>query len=349
MTFMTQPISAEEILKTGLLNQWYLVCRSEDVGPKPLGLTRLGRKLALWRDPQGAVHAVDDVCPHRRAPLSLGRVVAEGLACNYHGVVVDGTGTVVAVPPVHDCALVGKAMITGYPAREAAGAIWLYFADGLGGEVPELDLPEQLTSAEWSGFIYAAEWNCNYQLPLDNRLDPMHAIYLHAESFTLAYGVTRSVIELHETPTGFYIERDNQKGVNIDRTEVVHKPGNNYWVFTSIPYPKAAGGNFFTIISHLTPIDAQRTYLWVMRYQKSSGWRRNLWRFLYKNRLDQRHADVIEQDRVMIEGIAASDGAAQETMIQCDAGVARIRRTLAQEAARQAQAINRRHAPSAAQ
>jgi phenylpropionate dioxygenase-like ring-hydroxylating dioxygenase large terminal subunit len=337
----TLPITAEQILNTGVLNQWYLVCRSSDIADRPVPLTRLNRKIVVWRDAEGAVHAVDDVCPHRRAPLSQGRIVPQGLACNYHGVVVNGSGTVVAVPPVHECPLVGRTMITGYPARDVAGAIWLYFSDGLDDVVPELDLPEQLTSDEWSGFIYAEEWKCNYQLPLDNRLDPMHAIYLHAESFTLGFGVTQSVIKLHETEHGFYIERDNQRGVNIDRTEVIHKEGNNYWVFTSIPYPKSVGGNFFTILSHSTPIDENRTYVWFMRYQKSEGWRRNLWRFLYKNRLEQRHLDVVEQDRTMIEGISR-DSRYSETMIQCDVGVARIRRVLTQKAKEQAARINAR-------
>jgi phenylpropionate dioxygenase-like ring-hydroxylating dioxygenase large terminal subunit len=342
-------ITAADILRTGVLNQWYLVCRSADVGGgKPVSLMRLGRRLALWRDAAGAVHAVEDFCPHRGAPLSRGHVVAEGLACGYHGLAVDGTGTVTAVPPVENCPLVGRRMIAGYPVREAVGAVFVYFSDGIDDAVPELELPPQLTSEEWSGFIYAKEWDCHYQAPLDNRLDPMHAVFLHAESFTLSYGVKQSHIALHDTEHGFYVERDNQRGVNIDRTEVTYKPGSNFWVFTEIPYPKKAGGNFFAILSHLTPIDERRTYMWVMRYQKSSGWRRDLWRFLYKNRLEKRHEDVIEQDREMIEAIPHDSGP-RETMIQCDVGVARIRRMLAQEAEAQARRINEHAASRAAE
>jgi phenylpropionate dioxygenase-like ring-hydroxylating dioxygenase large terminal subunit len=335
----------EDILKTGLLNQWYLVCRSVDLTDKPLGLTRLGRKIALWRDADGNVNAVEDLCPHRRALLSKGHVVPNGLACGYHGLRVDGKGVVVEVPPVENCPLVGRKMIDAYPAREAAGAIFLYFSDGLSDDVPPLDLPEQLTSDEWSGFIYTDEWNCPYQMPLDNRLDPMHAVYLHSSSFTLSYGVKQSRLDLHETNHGFYIERDNQRGVNIDRTEVVYKPGSNVWVFTSIPYPKQAGGNFFTIISHLTPIDENRTYMWVFRYQKSSGWRRDLWRFLYRNRLEQRHEEVINQDKEMIEGLRTEES---ETLIASDIGVARVRRLLAREAEEQARRLKDHAAAQAA-
>ncbi len=329
---------AEKIYNTGLRNNWYLVCRATDVGAKPLSLLRLNEKIVLWRDAAGKVCAVEDFCPHRGAPLSHGHVVEQGIACIYHGVVVDPQGVVAAVPPVENCPIVGRRMVKSYPVREAVGAIFLYFSDGVDDTVPEFELPPELTSDEWSGFIYAEDWQCNYMKPLDNRLDPMHAVYLHAVSFTLSFGVKQSVIDLHETPSGFYIERDNQRGVNIDRTEVTVMPGNNIWVQTAIPYPKSAGGNFFYIFSHLTPIDEHRTYLWVMRYQKSSGWRRDMWRFLYKNRLERRHDDVIDQDRAIMEAIPHGQ-TKRETLIQCDVGLVRLRRMIRRESEAQARRI----------
>jgi phenylpropionate dioxygenase-like ring-hydroxylating dioxygenase large terminal subunit len=319
------------MLHTGLLNQWYLVCRSSEVGSKPIRITRLNRHIALWRDAAGKVHAVEDFCPHRGARFSMGHVVEDGLACAYHGLTVDGQGVVKSVPPVGSCPLIGQKAIAAYPAREEIGAVFLYFSNGTSDEVPELHLPEQLSSPEWTGFLHAAEWDCHWQLPLENRLDPMHAPFLHAVSFTLSYGVKQSVIQLHETPHGFVIERDNQRGVNIDRTEVTYRPGSNFWISTEIPYPKCVGGNVFGIVSHLTPIDDKRTYFWVYRCQKSSGWRRDMWHFLYKNRLNQRHFDVLEQDRIMIEGIPA-DVRSREVLIQSDVGITRIRRMMKQEA-----------------
>ncbi len=335
------PATADEMLKSGLLNQWYLVCRSEDLATKPIRLTRLNQHMALWRDAAGRVHAVEDFCPHRGARLSMGHVVSEGLACWYHGLTVDGEGVVRAVPPVHECPMVGRKAIAAYPVREAVGAVFLYFSNGTSGEIPELELPPELTSDEWSGFLHAAEWNCHWTLPLENRLDPMHAPFLHAVSFTLSYGVKQSLIQLHQTAHGFVIERDNQRGVNIDRTEVVYRPGSNFWIRTDIPYPKCAGGNYFRIISHLTPIDHERTYFWVFRWQKSSGWRRDLWHFLYRNRLEQRHLDVLEQDRSIMEGIPA-DVRERETLIQSDVGIARIRRMMSQEAEAQVRAMQAR-------
>jgi len=39
--------------------------------------------------------------------------------------------------------------------------------------------------------------------------------------------------------------------------------------------------------------------------QKTSGWKRDLWRFLYKNRGSDRGVTVLEQDRAALVGIAA--------------------------------------------
>jgi phenylpropionate dioxygenase-like ring-hydroxylating dioxygenase large terminal subunit len=345
---LRMPISADDILNTGLLNHWYLVCRASDVGPKPVRITRLGRDIALWRDARGMVHAIEDLCPHRGARMSMGHVVEGGLACAYHGVTVDGTGVITGVPPVVACPMVGEKRTADYPAREAAGAIFLYFSDGLSADVPELELPVEMTSDEWSGFLYAEEWDCSYQLPLDNRLDPIHASYLHTQTFTLAYGVKQSTIKLHPTQNGFVIERDNQRGVNIDRTEVTHRPGNNYWIQTDIPYPKAAGGNFFRILSHITPVDANHTYFWVFRCQQSSGWRRDMWRFLYQNRLEKRHDDVVQQDRVMMEGIR-TDLSDREMLIQTDIGLARIRRLYRRDAEEQAAGLKAHYTGRAAE
>jgi hypothetical protein len=176
----------------------------------------------------------------------------------------------------------------------------------------------------------------------------MHASFLHTETFTLSQGVKQSTIKLEQTPNGFYIERDNQRSVNIDRTEVVYRPGNNYWIQTDIPYPKSAGGNFFRILGHVTPIDAHRSYVFFFRGQKSSGWRRHLWRFLYKNRLEHRHEHVVTQDRKIMEGIPP-DSVGRETFIQCDIGVARLRRMLQREADEQATRIRAHHSRQAAE
>ena len=85
-------------LRTGLRNRWWPILPSRflEAGGKPLGLTRLGEALVLWRDAKGAIHVQADRCPHRAVPLSRGINEGDRLRCNYHGVEVGPDGRVLA-------------------------------------------------------------------------------------------------------------------------------------------------------------------------------------------------------------------------------------------------------------
>jgi phenylpropionate dioxygenase-like ring-hydroxylating dioxygenase large terminal subunit len=53
-------------------NTWYVACTPDEIDGKPLGRTICGEKIVFYRGAQGKVAAVEDFCPHRGAPLSLG-------------------------------------------------------------------------------------------------------------------------------------------------------------------------------------------------------------------------------------------------------------------------------------
>jgi phenylpropionate dioxygenase-like ring-hydroxylating dioxygenase large terminal subunit len=104
-------MNVETLLNTGLRNLWYPVLPAWRLRDAPLGITRLGENLVLWRGEDGAVHALEDRCPHRGARLSLGWNLGERLACWYHGVEVRGDGVVAAVPAVQSTPLVGRCLV----------------------------------------------------------------------------------------------------------------------------------------------------------------------------------------------------------------------------------------------
>ena len=45
---------------------------SQNVGEKPVGVEMLSEKIVLFRNGAGKVVAINDVCPHRGAPLHEG-------------------------------------------------------------------------------------------------------------------------------------------------------------------------------------------------------------------------------------------------------------------------------------
>ncbi|HEY5350780.1 MAG TPA: Rieske 2Fe-2S domain-containing protein, partial [Candidatus Lustribacter sp.] len=59
-----EPSSTEirRYLELGLRNRWWPLVASALVGDAPVGLTRLGEKLVVWRDAAGDVHAQEDYC-----------------------------------------------------------------------------------------------------------------------------------------------------------------------------------------------------------------------------------------------------------------------------------------------
>jgi nitrite reductase/ring-hydroxylating ferredoxin subunit len=80
---------------------WWALALSEEVtGKKPLSVDIGDRPVVLWRDLKGQARALEDRCPHRRAPLSLGCIRKEGwIQCGYHGWSYDGeTGRVMEIP-----------------------------------------------------------------------------------------------------------------------------------------------------------------------------------------------------------------------------------------------------------
>ncbi|MDE0056717.1 MAG: Rieske 2Fe-2S domain-containing protein [Defluviicoccus sp.] len=161
-------------LATGIRNRWWCIGPSAMVQDTPVALTRLGEKLVAWRDQTGKVNLVADRCPHRAAALSMGKVIEGRLTCRYHGVQVGGDGRILDVPAFPGCELVGRELVTAYPTVEHFQAIWAWFGDESHAEPPPIDLPEELTSPEWTGFLVSTTWHGNYQYVLDNFVDIMH-------------------------------------------------------------------------------------------------------------------------------------------------------------------------------
>jgi nitrite reductase/ring-hydroxylating ferredoxin subunit len=223
---LPKPANAEErseyLVRHGLRNQWYIAAASKEVTDKPLGITRLDERMVLWRDEQGEVQALADRCPHRGVALSAGEVHGGVIACAYHGVQVDGSGRVVKVPAVANCPLEGRRLVRSYPIIEHYQAIWAYFGDEKHPLPPPLELPEELTSPEWSGMLHPDIWNGHYQYVYDNLCDPMHGPYLHGRTYTQQYGPKDDKIKVERKERGFEVFREGQRGINFDWMEIVH-------------------------------------------------------------------------------------------------------------------------------
>lgn len=314
----------DRIADEGFRGRWYALTASRNVGAAPFALERMGERIVLWRDAQGTIHAQEDRCPHRGARLSQGRVRDETIVCPYHGIAIDADGRIASVPALPGCPIEGRLAVRTYAVQEIAGAIFAYFPTPAGEAPIPLDPPPEFGDPEWSHFVCEATWKTNYRYAIENVIDPMHGPYLHGDSHTMFVGAKDDVMEISDTPTGFRVSRKLQKDVAFDWTE--YGETGALWMRLDIPYPVKNGpGGPFRILGFATPIDATSTQIFFWRLRKVAGWQRDLWRFLYRERLEARHWAVLEQDRVVLEGLAA-DAREHETLYQHDIGITRLRR-----------------------
>jgi phenylpropionate dioxygenase-like ring-hydroxylating dioxygenase large terminal subunit len=183
-------------------NQWYIVLESFEVKKgKPVGVTRMGEKMVFWRDEKSEVHCLVDLCPHLGAPLSLGKVNHNHVACPFHGFEYDASGACVHLPAYGSNGKIPKALkARAYPAYEAHGLIWVWW-----GEEPAKDLlpPAFLESLEDEKFVFARfrdRWKVHYSRMAENQLDVMHLPFIHSN--TIGRG-NRTVVD------GPYIELED--------------------------------------------------------------------------------------------------------------------------------------------
>jgi vanillate O-demethylase monooxygenase subunit len=160
---------------TYLRNAWYAATWQDEVGDKPLGRTFLDQPVVIYRTGAGETVALSDTCPHRYAPLHLGKVQGDAIACLYHGLQFGPDGACVHNP--HGDIPRG-AHVRSYPLALRYGLYWIWMGDMPADPealplAPELDQPDM---AWVKGMLNVAG---NYQLMIDNLLDLTHVEFMH--------------------------------------------------------------------------------------------------------------------------------------------------------------------------
>ena len=95
---------------------------AEADGP-PARVRLLGEDLFAFRDTEGRIGLIDELCPHRRASLYFGRNEECGLRCIYHGWKFDVAGTCIDMmnePEEYD--FKHKVRVTAYPTANWAAS-----------------------------------------------------------------------------------------------------------------------------------------------------------------------------------------------------------------------------------
>lgn len=164
---------------TFLRNAWYVAAWDDEIESDTLFHRRiLGEQVLFVREGGGAVRAMRDRCPHRFAPLHLGKRHGDVIECAYHGLRF-GTDGKCVMNPQGDGAIPPNANVPSYPVVVKDMLVWIWMGDPA--RADETDIPTFLgldptAYAINKGYMYTP---ANYEIMTDNIMDLGHIEFLH--------------------------------------------------------------------------------------------------------------------------------------------------------------------------
>lgn len=197
-------------------NAWYVASWAEDIAAeKPHGTMILGEPIVIWRDDGGTVHALEDRCVHRLAPLSLGRCEGANLRCGYHGFLFDPDGAVIGIPGQSDIPSIAR--VKRYHAFEQDSWIWIWMGE------PELADPSaipRVTGIDDPGWALGhgkIDYLAEARLLNDNLTDLSHLPFVHGESFAATDDFVATLPTVTAIEGGIRVERwaENQPPLGV--------------------------------------------------------------------------------------------------------------------------------------
>lgn len=167
---------------------WTPVCLIEEVAEPdgtPLLVEALGERFVAFRDTNGKIGLLDELCPHRRASLVLGRNEECGLRCLYHGWKFDVDGNVVAMSSEPEGSpLMNKVKHRSYPVKEWGGFVWAWLGDK--DRMLEFDPPAFAPTDDTPISILKIRIPCNWAQIHEGQIDSAHSSSLHSSDMVPA-------------------------------------------------------------------------------------------------------------------------------------------------------------------
>jgi len=178
--------------------QWYAIgIDSEFVENKPQKITVWNKNYVVWKNSNGSYVALDDVCSHKSASLSKGKVCNNNIVCPYHGYEFNENGTLSKVPgicfrpsPIYD--------VSKYLVLEKNGWVYLNtcpeFIDKTTNTTYENNIFEEEEVARNDSVVFLKmPFNCYSRILSENSLDVMHIGFVH----TFGNAKNPAPIEIH--------------------------------------------------------------------------------------------------------------------------------------------------------
>lgn len=162
---------------------WHPVARVADIADQPVAVRLLDQEIVLYRTSTGLTAAAD-LCAHRGAPLSLGRLREGRLACAYHGYCYDAAGRCTAIPAHPDAPIPAKLHLRVFRSAERYGLLWVCLDPHSSREIPPF--PEFADPAFQVISIPPLRWAAAAGRQLESFCDVAHFAFVHENTFAAA-------------------------------------------------------------------------------------------------------------------------------------------------------------------
>ena len=190
-----------------VMDSWYFVALSRDVAAGSLKRHEvMGEPVLIGRTKGGAVFGLRDICPHRAAPLSAGRVVdkageGETVECPYHGWRFRTDGVCAAIPSlVEDQAFeADRIRVRSYPVRESQGMVFVWMAaDPRSDAAPDHEPPvfPGVVGGD-ARLVESMDFDSHIDHAVVGLMDPAHGPFVHQQWWW------RSEHSMHEKAKAF--------------------------------------------------------------------------------------------------------------------------------------------------
>ena len=189
-----------------LRNCWYVAGWSAGYGRSLKAQKLLGENIVFYRQADGTPVALEDACPHRKLPLSMGRLEGDTVVCGYHGLTFDCSGTCIDSPTQRGMTP-RRAVVKSYPVVDRYRLLWIWTGDPDRADPGEIFEIENFDNPDWGctdgGMLPIA---CNYLWVCDNLLDPSHVAWVHVTSFA-GGGTHDEPLHVDKTDRGVVVSR----------------------------------------------------------------------------------------------------------------------------------------------
>lgn len=187
-------------------NCWYVVAWDHELlGDTLLARTVLGVPLLLYRRADGTPVALDNRCPHRQAPLSMGRREGDHIRCLYHGLRFEPGGRCVEIPGQEQ--IPAKLCSRAYPVVEQGRWLWVWMGDPARADAARIPPTPTLKHPDWRYRPGYMHYQADYRLICDNLLDFSHLSYVHEKTLGGSPNIAEVRPTIERLPDGLAVTR----------------------------------------------------------------------------------------------------------------------------------------------